>query len=303
MVYNVECYPHNNYFVAPDGGSDYVLSHNCNFCMINQVNRTSYTDKPTAAENTGMRFWSPDLMFAEFQRLYEMGVRTIRLSDEMFFLNKKYFEPLLTKIVESGMGQELCLWSYARVDTVRPKFLELFRKAGMNYLALGIESSDTTIRKEVTKGSYEEVDVRDIVKEVNGAGINVISNYIFGLPDDTMDSMHRTLDLAMELNTEMANMYPCFALPGSPLYYEAVKNGWALPQSYEAWSFHSYDSLPLPTKHLTAAQVLKFRDAAWRMYFTNSDYLSMIERKFGVEAKGHIEAMTKVRLKRKILGD
>ena len=33
--------------------------------------------------------------------------------------------------------------------------------------------------------------------------------------------MQQTLDLALELNTEHANFYPCQALPGSPLYTQA----------------------------------------------------------------------------------
>ena len=33
--------------------------------------------------------------------------------------------------------------------------------------------------------------------------------------------MQETLDLALDLNTEHANFYPCQALPGSPLYLEA----------------------------------------------------------------------------------
>jgi len=34
--------------------------------------------------------------------------------------------------------------------------------------------------------------------------------------EDNMETMQQTLDLALELNTEMANMYPCQALPSSP---------------------------------------------------------------------------------------
>ncbi len=52
------------------------------------------------------------------------------------------------------------------VDTVRPKYLEMFRAAGVRWLALGIEAANRMIRKEVTKGSFEEVDVREIVKEI-----------------------------------------------------------------------------------------------------------------------------------------
>jgi hypothetical protein len=82
-----------------------------------------------------------------------------------------------------------------------------------------------------------------------------------------------------ELNTEMANMYPCQALPGSPMYHIAKKNGWQLPDSFEGYAFLSYESQPLPTKYLSSADVLAFRDSAWHEYFTNQRYLNLVEQR------------------------
>ena len=81
------------------------------------------------------------------------------------------------------------------------------------------------MRQQVSKGSFKEVDIREVCATVRDAGINVISNYIFGLEHDTHETMRQTLDLALELNTEMANMYPCQALPGSPMHTRAKAEG------------------------------------------------------------------------------
>jgi len=107
--------------------------------------------------------------------------------------------------------------------------------------------------------------------------------------------------LALELNTEMANMYPCQALPGSTLYNTARANGWALPDSYAGYAFLSYESQPLPTRHCTAAQVLDFRDKAWQKYFTRPEYLSLVEKRFGSEQRQNVEAMARIKLRRKLL--
>lgn len=294
-VYNFECDSNHNFF------AEYILTHNC---MINSVNREAGdVDRYAADQSKGMRFWSPQKMFELVKYLYGNGIRTIRLADEMFFLNKKYFEPFLTKIVESGMGKELRFWAYARVDTVQPKYLELFKNAGVKWLALGIEAANTSIRKEVTKGNFQDVDIRDVVNDVRNAGISVIANYIFGFPGDTYETMNETLDLAIELNTEMMNCYATMALPGSPLYWVAKNNGWDLPENYEDWSFHSYGCLPLPTNHLSAKEVIKFRDNAWKIYFNNPKYHELIRNKFGEKAEEHIKDMCKIKLNRKLLGD
>jgi len=196
----------------------------------------------------------------------------------------------------------LRMWTYSRVDTVRPQYLEKFRQAGINWLALGVEAANQKIRREVSKGSFEEVDIRHVIQTVRDAGLYVISNYIFGFPEDTLETMQQTLDLALELNTEMANMYPCQALPGSPLHWTAKANGWKLPDSPAGYAFLSYESEPLPTRHLTAAQVLKFRDDAWQTYFRNPRYLALVEQKFGARQRKNVEAMAAIPLRRKLLG-
>lgn len=273
----------------------------CDFCMINIVNRVDNAAGVSSANSPNMRFWSPAFMLKEFEKLAEMGVKTIRVSDEMFFLNKNYFEPLVQGLAERDYG--LRMWTYSRIDTVRPQYLELFRKAGIQWLALGVEAGNQTVRREVSKGSFEAIDIREVIQTVRAAGLYVISNYIFGFPDDTLETMQQTLDLALELCTEMANMYPCQALPGSPLYWTARANGWKLPESPTGYAFLSYDSQPLPTKHVSAAEVLRFRDNAWQTYFRHEPYLRLVETTFGAQQRRNVEHMASIRLKRKLLGD
>ena len=79
------------------------------------------------------------------------------------------------------------------------------------------------IRKDIEKGRFKDVNIREVAKMINSYDINILGNYIFGLPEDSIKTMNETLDLALDLNTEHANFYPAQALPGSPLYFEAKK--------------------------------------------------------------------------------
>ena len=184
---------------------------------------------------------------------------------------------------------------------MRDHYLATLKKAGVNWLALGIESGNTRVRKDVVKGRFQDVDIRTVVKKIREHGINVIGNYIFGLPEDDLNTMQMTLDLAMEMNTEEANFYSAMAYPGSPLYGIAKKEGWELPSAYEGFSQHSYECLPLPTKYLTAGQVLAFRDEAWMKYHTSARFLELLKQKFGQTAVDETIKSTKIKLKRKIL--
>jgi radical SAM superfamily enzyme YgiQ (UPF0313 family) len=194
------------------------------------------------------------------------------------------------------------MWAYSRVDTIRrPDLLKLVKEAGIKWLALGIESAEKTVRLEVSKGKFEDVDISQVIKQVHDSGIEVMANYIFGLPGDNLESMKKTLSLSKELCTLGWNGYAAMALPGSQLYKNAVMNGVELPTTYEGFSFHGYDTLPIPTEFLSVQEILKFRDDAFNEYHSHEPFLEKIKNKFGEIASENIKKMTKIKLKRKIL--
>ena len=274
----------------------------CSFCMINLINRSDDDEIGVAGNYNKMRFWSPEFIIKEFDKLLEYGVKTIRIVDEMFLLNPKYYVPLCKMLSERNKNNELKMWAYSRIDTVKRKnILKLVRDAGIKWLCLGIESGDKKVRLEVAKGKFEDVDVKQVVKQVHESDIEVMANYIFGLPGDTINTMQKTFDLSMDLCTVGWNAYAAMALPGSQLYKNAIENNISLPNSYEGFSFHSYESLPLPTETLTPEQILEFRDKCFLEYHKSDKFLKKIEKKFGKKAIDNIKKITSIKLKRKIL--
>jgi anaerobic magnesium-protoporphyrin IX monomethyl ester cyclase len=272
----------------------------CSFCCINAPFGNNNLENWDYGRNK-FRYWDPDFIISEFELLHQMGIRNVKLADEMFVLYKQHFMKLCDLLIERKY--DFNIWAYARIDTVKESYLETLKNAGVNWLALGIESGNTVVRKDVVKGKFTEVNIRDLVRRIQDHGINVIGNYIFGLPEDTVETMQDTLDLSIDLNCEFANYYSAMAYPGSKLFLDALKEGWELPDEHVGYSQHSYETKPLPTKHIGAAEVLKFRDEAFLKYYKNPVYLDMIESKFSLQTRRDIEKMTKIKLKRKLLGD
>jgi len=235
----------------------------------------------------------------QLDKLAELGIVNLKIADELFVLNPNHFLKICEGLI--ARGHKFNIWCYARIDTIKPEYLATMKKAGVNWLALGIESANKKVRSDVTKGKFEDVDIDNIISTIKLAGINIIANYIFGLPEDTLETMQETLDLAIRLNTEEANFYCAMAYPGSQLEYETDYK--LLPKTYSGYSQHSYDCKPLPSKYLFADEVLRFRDNAWMKYHTNPIYLEMIKSKFGEEAYQRTLDSTKIKLKRKLLGD
>lgn len=273
----------------------------CRFCMINIINRTDSSDGVASDKSAVFRYWQPEFIIKQFDRIAEMGVKNVKIADEMFVLKERHFMEVCKLLAERKYGFNI--WCYSRIDTCKPHYLETLKNAGVNWIGLGIESPNQVVRKDVVKGGYKEVKIIDVIKMISEAGINVGANYIFGLPEDTHETMQQTLDFAMEANTPNMNCYVCMSYPGSPLYYTAKSNGWVLPDRFAGYSQHSYYTQNLPTNYLSAAEVLKFRDEAWMKYFTNPKYLEMMKSKFGQAACDNIIDSTKIKLKRRLLGD
>lgn len=274
----------------------------CSFCMINIINRDDEAEIGVASNYSGMRFWSPEFMIGEFDKLAQLGVRTIRIVDEMFLLYRKYYEPLCEMLASRDYAPELRMWAYSRIDTVRnPELLRLVRAAGIRWLALGIESASKSVRLEVAKGKFEDVDIPRVIQHIHDSDMDVMANYIVGLPGDTQESMRATLDLSIELGTAGWNCYPAMALPGSDLYAKALESGVDLPSEYIQYSFHSYETLPLGTETLSPAEVVKFRDDAFLEFHTSAPFRARVLERFGPDALATIDEMNSYAMRRRIV--
>jgi len=266
--------------------------YKCTFCCIN-----------APFGGAGIRYWSPEAIVAQIDLVVERyGIRTIKIPDEMFVLNKNHVLGICDRLIERNYG--LNIWAYARVDTLHPIFLGKLRAAGFQWLGIGIESGSKYVRDGTAKGKFDNLDITRVLAAVRDHDINVSANYIFGLPDDDMASMDATLDMALSLCSEWVNVYSAMAYPGSSLYGMAGERGWLLPDDdggpgWIGYSQHAYDALPLPTNTLTGIEVLEYRDRAFDRYFTDPGYLSLVRERFGAAAVKHIEQMTAIRLPRR----
>jgi anaerobic magnesium-protoporphyrin IX monomethyl ester cyclase len=273
--------------------------YHCSFCCIQAPFKSGERAAGLSASANSYRYWSPNQVIAEIDTLVNRyGVRNIKIADEMFVLNRRHVLGICDRIIERGY--DLNIWAYTRVDTIKDGMLDKLRAAGVTWLAFGIEAGAARVRASVDK-RFDQEDVYRVIGEVRAAGINVIGNYIFGLPEDDLETMQATLDLSLDLNCEFANFYSAMAYPGSPLYDRALRDGTPLPAQWTGYSQHSVNCLPLPTRYLPAREVLRFRDDAFMKYYTSPRYLEMIERRFGAPALAQIKQMTAYKLERQLL--
>ena len=260
--------------------------YSCRFCCINAV-----FGRP------GIRYWSIDTVVSWIDRLVNVhGIRNIRIADELFILAPKRIERFCDLLIERQYN--LNIWAYGTIDTSNTSLLKKLRQAGLRWVCLGIEVGNKMVMDNVNK--HIKQDVRDVIKRIQESGIYVIGNYMFGLPEDNLNTMGETFALAKQLNCEFANFYSAMPYPGSELYTDAIASGFPI-ENWSQFSQHSYDCTPLPTRYLKSAAVLQFRDQSFMDYFSDDRYQRMIHERFGDKVVEHLQRMLAIQVKRKII--
>jgi radical SAM superfamily enzyme YgiQ (UPF0313 family) len=192
-------------------------------------------------------------------------------------------------------GYDLNIWAYSRVDSVNQNILRRLKKVGVNWLAYGFESAEEDILKEVNKDN-RAVSVDEVIHMTKEEGIAICAGVMYGLPNETMETLQSTYDFLVKHNFEWVNMYPVFAYPGTKLYEDIEE-----PKDWKGYALYGYECKPMATKYLSAAAILRFRDQAFVNYHSRPEYLTMIEEKFGRKTKDHILRMLQHPLKRHLL--
>lgn len=262
---------------------------NCTFCNVKALFGAR-----------GVRYRSPENVIDEIDLLVKKyHVKNIKILDECFTLNETHVIDLSNLII--NRGYELNCWVYSRIDTNKEKMLKKMKAAGINWVAYGIESGSKNVRNGLAKGRFSQELIKEVIKKTKAAGINVCGNFMFGLPDDDFGTMQETLDLAKELNCEYTNFYVTMAYPGSQLYEDAVRRNIKLPETWLGYAQLSEETVPLPTKYLSSADVLRFRDRAFEEFYSSPKYINMITKKFGQKIAEHIQEMRTYKIHRKLL--
>ncbi len=216
---------------------------------------------------SGISYRKPQDVVDEIGYLVSRGVRNLKFCDELFTANKDHVNRICEML--SYRNYDLNIWAYARSNTVTPALLKNMKHAGINWLVYGFEGA-----------SLNKGDPYEAVKMTKEAGINVLGNFMFGLPNETMNDMKDTLQLAVQLQCEYVNFYVALPYPGSE-WYNSLKD------KPTDWSSYNQFGGNMCASH----EVSNFRDRAFVQYFSNQDYQNMIKDKFGQQAVDHIKQM------------
>ena len=161
--------------------------------------------------------------------------------DDNFTLAPQRVEEIADGIIDRGY--DLKWWNFSRVDTIvrNPAMVARMAAAGSTTVYLGIESGNEETLNSLGKNT-KVTDVARAVELLRQNGIDAYGSYIIGNLNESAGDVEKTIAMAVELNTSIAQFSILTPYPGTKLF-EQIKDRIFCRR----WKF--YDGLHIVFRH------------------------------------------------------
>ncbi len=201
--------------------------YKCNFCS-----------KPVTGDTWRMR--SVDNVLSEWRWLVrEMRATEIGVTDDIWNMDLTRAKELCRRLVEEGLNTVPWVTVHGmKVNHTDLELFQLMKAAGCKRVGFGVESGDEYILKKVIRKSQTLDMVREAFKNAKAAGLQTMGFFIFGMPEETAETMDKTINFALELDPELANFMIAAPFPGTPMYELLEKHGNVFSDDWHDFAIH-----------------------------------------------------------------
>jgi len=173
-----------------------------------------------------VRLRSPAKIMEELWVLKKLGINNINMYSDLFTVSREQVVELCRRMIDEKINIR---WtSNSRVDYVDEEMLQLMARAGSFLITWGIESGSEQVLRHAHKGAYPDKAERAL-KWSRQAGILNWGYFIIGLPTETEATIRQTINFAKRLPLDIALFHVAAPYPGTPFFFEVVKEGWFRP--------------------------------------------------------------------------
>ena len=228
--------------------------YNCDYCHY----------MPEAGPKA--RFRSLDKVIEEIKYLKELGINNIVFRDLVFTLNIKRTIELCERMISEKLNISWAIET--RIDKLTPELIDIMKKAGLKHLNLGVESPDPKILKNVGRLPADLVHQESIINHIQDTGLTISAFYIIGFIEDDHTSVMNMINYAKKVNSLAAQFCVMTPFPGTKLY-DDLKDRITTTN----WSDFTEYNPTLKLDNLSAAEVVKYRDLAYKKYYMRPSWV------------------------------
>jgi anaerobic magnesium-protoporphyrin IX monomethyl ester cyclase len=192
---------------------------------------------------------------------FQEGERSFYFGDATFALNRPRLRALLETVGEVPFNYHI----QTRADSLTPEVLAGLRDSNFGSVALGAESLDDRILREVVKKRTTREEILSAVRAARSYGLNPILTFIAGLPGENRASLERTVETLRAEGIREATFFPLVVFRGTELYETFMRtfdaeerenmrlNRWSEEFCFASEEFGSMRELIEYTQHLNDA--------------------------------------------------
>ncbi len=119
----------------------------------------------------------------DIQKLFDAGVKTVDIEDDIINTDIKYFKQLCN-ILSDYRSMEFVVMS--RLDTLDEEFIKTMSEAGVFNIFFGVESTQAPVLKKMNKGLFPP-SYKNMLKKAKEYGIRIGTFWVFGHPGSTRE--------------------------------------------------------------------------------------------------------------------
>lgn len=144
---------------------------------------------------------------AEIKWLYDVhGIREFHIADDIFNIDRKRMHEILHCIIDQGLNIKIAFPNGLRGDILTPEDLQLLKRAGIYTITFAVETASREIQQAIHKNL--NIDrVMDNIAFSSNIGIINKGTFMLGFPDESLQSIKATMDLARKSKLDMAAFF------------------------------------------------------------------------------------------------
>ena len=207
-------------------------------------------------------------VLSEFRAVHALGIREIEIYDDTFTWSLERVHEICAGLIAEKLELDWAIRD--RVGRVDAATFNLLRQAGCSRIHFGIESGSDTILRRIRKG----ITVRQAEESValaKNAGLTVLTFFMLGLPDESLEDLQQTLALSLRLPADYCQYSITMPYPGTELYQEMLRRGVLTADHWRDFARAPVANYVFPFASLGRVPVEKLlrlqRSAVLRYYF------------------------------------
>jgi radical SAM superfamily enzyme YgiQ (UPF0313 family) len=216
---------------------------------------------------------SADNVVAEIRELVErFGLRGLLFRDPLFTADRRRVCAIAEGLLAAGLNLR---WACeTRLDLLDPRLIALLYRSGLRVLNVAVESSDEAVLAGVKRKNPAFDHQESIIRYCDRQGVRVTVFYVLGLPEDTEETIRRTVAYAKRLNTHVAQFFVCTPFPGTA-FYESLKDRIFEPN----WERFDCYTPTFRHDHLAPEQIQRLKEWAFCSYYYRPAWLFAAARR------------------------